>query len=142
NQGGEATPVTVSCSQPVAPGGTRRTCGLPVTCTRSVTRPVAVRTTTRVTGGPAKGQPAKATRIDPGSTGETNRSRIHWPAGPDQPPDSHMVRGSPSTAAYGSSPLAHWVGMAPMSAAELDAVTSRMPRYCATLRYLLQPGSV
>ena len=61
---------------------------------------------------------------------------------PGQLPDSHMVRRSPSTAAYGSSPLAHWPGMAPMSAADEDAVTSAMPWYRATLRYRAQPGSV
>src|SRR5487761_397716 len=70
NQEGEARPATVSCSQPVAPAGTRSTCGLPVTRTRSVTRPAAVRTTTCVAGGPTEGRSAKATRIDPGSTGE------------------------------------------------------------------------
>ena len=134
--------MTVIWSHPVAPGGVLRRCGWPVARSRSVTWPAAVRTTTCVTGGPIEGWSAKATRIARGRTGDRNRNRIHWPTGPPQLPDSHMVRMFPSIAASGSSPLAHWLGMAPMSAAEEDAVTPLMPWYCATLRYRFHPGSV
>src|SRR6185437_15381339 len=119
---GPATPVTVSRSQPVRPGGTRSGCGRPVTRTRSATWPAAVATVTRVTAGPVSGWPANATEIVPGSAGVVNRSLIHWPAGPFQLPDSQAVRGSPSTAANGSRPLAHWSGTPVMSAADDDAV--------------------
>ncbi len=83
---------------------------------------------TWVTGGPSAGLSVNATWIARGSTGGIEveldplarraRSRL---------PDSHMVRMLPSTAAYGSSPLAHWPGMAPMPAADEDAVTFRIP---------------
>ena len=53
-----------------------------------------------------------------------------------------MVRMSPSTAAKGDKPLAHWLGMAWMSEADEDAVTFAIPVYSATAWYLSQPGSV
>lgn len=88
---------------------------------------------TRVTAGPTSGRSANATEIVPGLAGSRNRSRIHWPTGPFQLPDSQAVRGSPSTAANGCRPLAHWLGMAAMSAADEDAVTPLIPpRYRAT----------
>ena len=58
---------------------------------------------------------------------------IHCPTGPVQLPDSHIVRRSPSMAAYGIAPLAQLAGMVPMSDADEDAVTFRMPWYRATL---------
>ena len=125
--GAVARPVTVIRSQPVAPRGTRSGWRAPVTWTGSVTRPVADVTVTCVTGGPSAGLSVNATWITRGPTGESKPSWIHWPTGPPRLPDSHIVRMLPSTAEYGSSPLAHWPGMAPMPAADEDAVTVRIP---------------
>src|SRR5690242_16938253 len=139
-----ATPVTVSRSHPVRPGGTRSGCARPpVARTRSVTWPAAVAIVTWLTAGPTSGRSANATEIVPGSAGSRNRSRIHWPTGPFQLPDSQAVRGSPSTAANGCRPLAHSLGMDAMSAADEDADTSLIPpRYRATAWYRSQAGSV
>ena len=63
----------------------------------------------------------------PGLAGKSRFSWSHWPTGPARLPDSHMVRMLPSTAAYGSSPVAHWPGMAPTPAADEEAVTLLMP---------------
>ena len=65
--------------------------------------------------------------MTPGLTGVSKVTWSHWPTGPVQLPDSHMVRMSPSTAEYGSRPLAHWPGMASMPDADEDAVTFAMP---------------
>src|SRR5690349_17265754 len=110
-------------SQLDGPDGTRRGWRLPVTCTGSLTLPAAVVTAT-------------------GSAGASKSGWIHWPTGPFQLPDSHMVRRSESTAADGRPPLAHWVENAVRSDADEEAVTSLMPVYRATAWYLLQPGSV
>jgi hypothetical protein len=96
---------------------------------------------TWVTAGPSAAWSANATWIVPGSSGWSKRTWIHWPSGPVQLPDSHLVRLSPSTAAYGSRPLAHWLGMAPMPDADEDAVTLAMPWYRAALWYRVQPGA-
>ena len=134
--------MTVIRSQPEAPGGTRSGCGSPVTRTRSVTRPAAVRTTTWVTGGPIAGLSAKATRIARGTTGrgETDPDPLADRAVPAArlPHGAHV----PVDRGVRQRPLAHWLGMVPMSEAEEDAVTFLMPGYCATLRYRFQPGSV
>src|SRR6266566_2026434 len=142
SRGCELRPVTVIRSQLDAPAGTRRRCGALVTATESATRPAAVDTRTCATDGPSEDLSSKATEIVPGSTGESKSTWIHWPAAPVQLPDSHLVRMSPSTAANGSKPLAHWPGMAWMSEADEDAVTFLMPVYAATAWYLSQPGSV
>jgi hypothetical protein len=75
-------------------------------------------------------------------TGESKLTWIHCPTGPVQLPDSHMVFGFPSTAEKGCRPVPHWPGMAPMSDADEDPVTSVIPMYFATLWYLSQSGSV
>ena len=129
-------------SQPDAPSGTRSGCAALVAATGSATWPAAVDTRTCATGGPSEELSSKATEIVPGSTGASKSSWIHWPTGPFQLPDSHLVRMSPSTAANGSKPLAHWPGMAWMSEADEDAVTFLMPVYSATAWYVSQPGSV
>src|SRR5580692_3361731 len=61
-----ARPVIVIRSQLDRPAGTRSGWPLPVTCTASLTRPAAVCTVTRLTGGPIEALSAKATRIVPG----------------------------------------------------------------------------
>src|SRR5215468_4684354 len=129
-------------SQREGPAGTRSGWRLPVTCTGSLTRPAAVVTVTRVTGGPIAVLSAKATLMTCGLTGASKSAWIHCPTGPFQLPDSHMVRRSPSTAANGSAPLAHWEENALMSDADDDAITSLMPAYRATAWYLFQPGWV
>ena len=101
--------------------------GRPVTWTGSVRLPAAVVTTTWVTGGPSAVLSVKAASITPGSRLVPKLSRIHCPTGPARLPDSHMVRMSPSTAEYGSNPLAHWPGIASIPAADEDAVTFVMP---------------
>ena len=113
-----------------------------MTCTGSLTWPAAVVTVTWVTGGPMAVLSAKATLMTCGLTGASKSVWIHWPTGPFQLPDSHMVRRSASTAANGRPPLAHWVENALMSDADEEAVTSAMPVYRATAWYLVQPGSV
>ena len=103
---------------------------------------MAVDTRTCATDGPSEELSSKTAKIVPGSIGESKSTWIHWPTGPVQLPDSHLVRMSPSTAANGSKPLAHWLGMAWMSEADEDAVTFLIPVYSATAWYLSQPGSV
>ncbi len=129
-----ARPVTVIRSQPVGPGGTRSGWGRPVTWTRSVRLPAAVVTATWVTAGPSAVLSVKAASITRGSRRAPKLSWSHCPTGPVRLPDSHIVRMSPSTAEYGSSPLAHWPGIASIPAADEDAVTFLMPVYRATLR--------
>ena len=84
--------MTVIRSQEDAPRGIRSGCGSPVIRTRSVTRPAAVRTCTRLTGGPMPALSAKATRITRAATGRVKAIWIHWPTAPVQSPDSHIVR--------------------------------------------------
>ena len=136
-----ARPVTVIRSQPAAPGGTRRRCGCPVARSRSVTWPAAVRTTTCVTAGPIEGWSAKATRIDPGSTGASKPDpdpladrpapAARLPHGPHVPVD-RGVR------AAGRSPTGRgWPRCRPPRRTRSRPL---MPWYCATLRYRFQPG--
>ena len=129
-------------SQLDGPAGTRSRWRLPVTCTWSLTWPAAVLTVTWVTGGPMAVLSAKATLMTCGLTGASKSVWIHWPTGPFQLPDSHMVRRSASTAENGSAPLAHCVENALRSESDEEAVTSSMPVYCATAWYLVQPGSL
>src|SRR5580698_8564723 len=129
-------------SQVVWPAGTRSGCAASVRLTGSVTCPAAVETRTWVTAGPITESLSKATRIVPGLAGESKLTWIHWPCGPVQLPDSHMVRGLLSTAANGSRPLAHSPGLAVMSEADDEAVTSATPMYFATAWYLFQSRSV
>ena len=119
--------------------------------TGSVTWPAAVLTVTNAGGGPMVRLSAKATEIvpaerdapaRPNGMAESKSSWIHWPSGPSNVPDSHAVAMFESKAAYGSVPVDHWPGDAVISAADEDAVTFVMPAYWATVRYLLQPGSV
>ena len=79
-------------------------------------------------GGPERGAVGEGDLDHPGiAAGSRSSSWIHCPTGPVRLPDSHIVRMSPSTAEYGSSPLAHWPGIASIPAADEDAVTFLMP---------------
>src|ERR1700733_9638026 len=69
--GREASPVTVIRSQEDAPPGTRSGCGLPLARTRSVTRPAAVVTSTRLTAGPIDALSANVTWITRAVTGRS-----------------------------------------------------------------------
>src|ERR1039457_5986349 len=123
--GREASPVTVIRSQEYAPSGTRSGCGLPLARTRSVTRPAAVVTSTRLTAGPMNALSANVPWLTRAVTGRSKSIRIHGPSGPGKRPAAPLGRRAPARTEEGSGPLAQVAGMRPRADADEDAGTGR-----------------